>query len=89
MTWIVMTSSAKMPSSCRGNYRNVALVKLTPEYAAAGLVPKMISTRAKGVEKLSVRGPLNVGKTARAAYQSQLAWAEAEADRLNREQEAA
>ena len=39
MTWIVMTSSAKMPSSCRGKYRNVALVKLTPEYAEKMLRP--------------------------------------------------
>lgn len=90
MTYIVMTSTGQMPSSCRGTYRNVAIVKLTPDYAREGLVPKMISNRAKGVAEITCYwGPLNVGKTAKAAYQSQLAMAEWMAAKWNSEEEEA
>jgi hypothetical protein len=83
--WIVMTSSAAMPSSCMGTYRRVAIVKLCMDYAIAGLEPKMISARARGVEAIRDYGHQNVGKTERCAYRRALAEATAEASRRNRE----
>jgi hypothetical protein len=44
--YIIMTASAKMPSSCKGTYRRVAVVELEPGFTG---VPKMISARARGV----------------------------------------
>jgi hypothetical protein len=81
--WIVMTSSAKMPSSVKSAYRNVALVRLTEEYRLAGLRPSMISTRARGVMEVRPIGKFFVGKTQRAAYQIALAGAQEIADNLN------
>lgn len=83
--WIVLTSSASMPVSVRSPYRNVALVKLTPEYAASGELPKMLSARARGVAAIEHLGHHFVGKTERAAYQSTLAWAKAKAAERNEE----
>jgi len=83
--WIVMTSSAAMPQSCMGRYGNVALVKLTSGYAATGTLPKMISDRARGVERLEHLGHHHMGKTARCAFARTLAYAEKEAARRNRE----
>lgn len=63
--WIVMTSSAKMPNSCRGTYRNVAIVNVRYDIANAAAaargaastpfapgsygLPAMVSDRARGV----------------------------------------
>jgi hypothetical protein len=66
-----------MPVSVRSPYRNIALVKLTPEFAAAGLRPAMLSIRARGVEEIEHLGHHFVGKTDKAAYQTTLARAEA------------
>lgn len=56
--YIVKTSSAKMPASCWGTYRRVAVLEVEP-----GAKPAMISERARGVvrvvrtwEKCSDRG---------------------------------
>jgi hypothetical protein len=81
--WIVMSSSAKMPVSIRSPYRNVALVKLTPEYAASGELPKMLSARARGVERIEHLGHHFVGKTDSAAYQRTMAQAHLKAVRRN------
>src|SRR4249920_3537810 len=81
--WIVMTSCAAMPSSCKGTYRRVAIVQLTQKYTARNLRPKMISARARGVVRLMDLGHHNVGKTPRAAYQRTLAEAEKRAYQLN------
>jgi hypothetical protein len=81
--WIVMTSSAKMPSSVKSAYRNVALVRLTEEYRLAGLRPSMISTRARGVVEVRHLGKHFVGRTPRGAYQIALAGAQEIADNLN------
>lgn len=83
MAWIVMTAAAKT-SYRRGVYRRVALVELTPDYAAQSLLPKMISPRAKGVIRLVDLGRHSVGKTSRAAYQRTLAEAERQVTVLNR-----
>jgi hypothetical protein len=64
MPYTVMTSSAKMPASCKGRYRNVAVV----EWDGA-TYPKMISERARGVVRVIRHyGALSVGKTERCAY---------------------
>ena len=90
--WIVMTSSAHQPSSHKWKHemRNVALVHISQEYAAKGLVPAMISERAKGVCKLSTMrraiihmGACYVGTTARCEYQRTLRPATETARQLN------
>jgi hypothetical protein len=45
--FIVMTASAKMPSSCKGVYRKVAILEVLK-----GVTPKMISERARGVIRI-------------------------------------
>jgi hypothetical protein len=82
-SWIVMTSAAKMPSSCRRTYRNVALVQVTSEYLAQGLRPKMISEHARGVAAVRHMGHHSVGKTSRSAYARAVAEAEVLASQLN------
>jgi hypothetical protein len=81
--WIVMTSSAQMPSKCWGQYRRVALVQLTQEYTAKDWRPKMLSVRARGVVRLIDYGHHNVGLTERCAYRRTLKEAEARAKELN------
>jgi len=81
--WIVMTSKASMPSNCMGRYRNVALVKLTIDYAEKNQRPAMISDHAQGVQEVKHYGRHHVGKTKRSAYAIALADAEQEAVRLN------
>ena len=76
--WIVMTAAARMPSSCWGRYRRIALVKITDQMAACGGRPAMISERAHGViEVRETWEKLSVGTTARCAYRRALAEAEA------------
>ena len=65
--YIIMTASAQMPNSCRGIYRRVAVVELTPGFTKT---PKMISERAIGIKRIvETWERLNVGKTHRCAYQ--------------------
>tara|TARA_R110000824_G_scaffold380072_2_gene572305 strand:- start:131 stop:388 length:258 start_codon:yes stop_codon:yes gene_type:complete len=78
---IVMTAAASMPASCWGQYKRVAVVELDPGFDA---MPKMISTHAKGINKVvRVWENLNVGKTDRCAYGVALAEAGRFAARLN------
>jgi predicted carbohydrate-binding protein with CBM5 and CBM33 domain len=81
--WIVMTSSAKMPSSCWGRYLNVALVQLNQHYAAHGLIPAMISENARGVLRIRHLGHHNSGSTDRCAAARVIARAEQMAQDLN------
>ena len=83
MMYIVMTSSAHMPSSCRGTYRRVAVVQLDQYFTANNLRPAMISDRAKGVLRVRDLGKHSVGKTERCAYARTLKEAEALAYALN------
>ena len=79
--FLVMTSSAKMPSSVKAHYRNVAVVETD-----GTRYPAMISEHARGlVRVVSYRGRLNVGKCVRSAYALALEEAEAMAERLNGE----
>jgi hypothetical protein len=84
--FVVMTSAAHMPASVRGaRYRNVAVVRLTDEYARDGLWPKMISNRARGVAYIHRHyGHHFQGISDRCAYRKTLAEAQTEADALNR-----
>ena len=81
--WIVMSSSAKMPRTCRGNYRNVAIVHIDQEYTSHGYRPKMISARARGVLQVRHLGRHNVGRTERCAFRRALIAAEELAYKLN------
>ncbi len=83
--WTVLTSSAHMPSSCKGNYRNVAVVKLTLDYAEAGKRPATISERAEGIVEVIHLGAHHVGTTPRCAYQRALSDAANRAAELNAE----
>ena len=74
MPYIVKDSAARMPSTCKGRYRHVAVMEVEP-----GTVPAMISTRARGVRRIvQTWDRLNVGQTDRCAFMRALA----EADRL-------
>jgi hypothetical protein len=81
--YIVMTSKAAMPGSCRGNYRRVAVVQVLSYDWNRGIQPKMISERARGVYRVIDLGHHSVGKTERCAYQRALVRAQAMAADLN------
>src|SRR5262245_56307735 len=94
MPWIVLTSSAKMPQRVRHAYRNVALVHISDEYAEKGMVPKMISDRARGVcPGLNGKSVIHLGKfhvgqgTKKSAIYQAIYDAEARADRMNAQAE--
>lgn len=78
--YIVLTAAAKMPSSCWGRYRRIAVVELD----GTGVKPAMISERARGVRRIvETWERLHVGKTDRSAYSSAFAEATAKAAALN------
>lgn len=87
--FVVMTSCAKMPQTCWGRYRKVAVVQLNQEYTAKNLRPTMISERARGVLRVRVLGNFSVGKTDRCAYRRALADAERIAHEANNSREMA
>ncbi len=64
--FIVKSSAARMPPSCWGTYRRVAVLEVTVDAPE----PRMISGRARGVVGV-VRTweRLHVGRTGRCAYQ--------------------
>ena len=73
--FIVMTAAAHMPALCRGRYGRVAVCEVL-----AGVKPKMISERAKGMVRIvSLQDKLHAGEGGpRTAY----AIAKADAERL-------
>lgn len=78
--FIVKTSAAQMPSSCKGRYRRVAVLETD------GTIPTMISKHAKGVvQVVETWERLSVGKTDRCACQRALKEAEELAAKLNGE----
>lgn len=80
-TYIVMTSNEKMPSSCCGRYRRVAVVELEKGRTTR---PAMISERARGIVRIVQEWRrLNAGTTDRCAYEVALAEAEELAYDLN------
>jgi hypothetical protein len=78
-TFIVMDACAKMPNSCWGIYRRVAVLEVIE-----GTIPAMISKRARGVVRVvATWEKLNVGKTDRCAFSKARAEARALAAQLN------
>lgn len=78
--YIVQTSAARMPTSCWGRYRNVAVLEVDADRDSVA----MISTRARGCRRIvSYRGKLNVGSSGRDAYSVALREAYGLAARLN------
>ena len=80
--FIVMTAATKMPASSWGRYAKVAVCEVEK-----GVIPKMISERAKGMVRIvHLYDRLHVGGV-RSAFQLTLTRANAACDQLNREQE--
>lgn len=78
--FVVKTSAAKMPASCYGRYRHVALM----EVEVGAPFPKMISTHAKGVVRIVLKtSRLHVGFTMKSEYRQILREYEMIADKLN------
>ncbi|CAB4161956.1 hypothetical protein UFOVP786_17 [uncultured Caudovirales phage] len=79
MPYIVKDSAARMPSTCKGRYRHVAVMEVEP-----GTVPAMISARARGVRRIvQTWDKVNVGLTGRCAFKRALAEATRVADQMN------
>lgn len=79
-TYIVKTAAAKMPNSCWGVYRRVAVLEIM-----AGTEPAMISKRARGVVRVvATWEKCNVGRTERCAYERALSEAYELVGALNR-----
>ena len=82
--WIVMTAKQKMPSSCISSYTKIALVKLSQEYTAKDMRPKMISERARGILEIHSMGYYpSAGRTMKSGLQQTLAAARDRAQQLN------
>ena len=77
-TYIVQSAAANMPSSCRGTYRRVAVLEISPDdLPESETRPRMISAHARGVVRVvETWERCNVGSTSRCAYER--AWTEAE-----------
>lgn len=83
--YLIQTSSAHMPNSCWGQYRNVAILEVD---SILRRHVSMISDRARGVvEVYQHLGHHHVGRggSGRCAYAKALARAEATLDRLEAE----
>lgn len=81
--FVIRDSSAKMPNSCMGRYRRVAVLEVE-----SGTIPRMISTRAPGVVRVvETWEKLNVGRTDRCAFARAMAEARELVARLNAERE--
>lgn len=77
--YVVKTSCARMPSSCWGRYRRIAVLEVK-----VGALPKMISERARGVVRVvETWERLYVGSSPRCAYEIALAVAHEMCDVLN------
>lgn len=83
-TYLIMTASASMPSSCKGSYSRIALVELEQGFTER---PKMISTRAKGLKRIVAEwGPVpSRYKTERAGFPQAMKEAEALKTKLENE----
>ena len=82
--YIVQFAQAKMPRSCWGQYRRVAVLRVEDGIDRVA----MISERARGVlAVVATWERCNVGRTARGAFQRALAEAEALSASLNAQKE--
>lgn len=85
---IVMSASCTPSANCWGRYKRVAVVVVDQEVLRelGRELPSSISKHAKGVVRIArIWENLNVGKTARCAYQRALVEAQELADKLNSE----
>ena len=80
MAYIVQTAAAKMPSSCKGEYRRVAVLEVKNGVKKASFI-SVISKDVKRVIRVWER--LNVGTSDRCAYAVALKEAEALVEKLN------
>ena len=81
MSYIVMTASEAMPSTCWGRYGKVAVVELTDGFDGR---PKMISPRARGIERVVKEWRrLNKGSSLHCAFEKAKAEAEELVRKLN------
>ena len=98
MSFIVMTASARMPSSCWGHYRRVAVIEMDDDWLAVQRMrdviegrrprrgPAMISERARGVVRIVATWERrHVGSTERCAYIRAIGEAQSLIDRLTAE----
>jgi hypothetical protein len=93
---LVMHSSAKMPSSCWGRYRRVALVEWDPYAVAArkGIPthkidwsrPTMIKAGTHNIVRIVREQNCNVGKTEKDAFSRCLGEYDSIANRVNNDQ---
>ena len=82
LKYAVISSTAKMPSSCWGRYRRVGVGELEPGVEGP---PTMLSSRSRQVTRVvETWERLNVGTTERCAYQRALREADALATKLNK-----
>lgn len=68
LTWIVMTSRAKMPAKCWGayNYQNLAIIELNRARSLGH--PRMLSRRARGVNRIITAAyRVHCGRTTKSA----------------------
>ena len=76
---MLLDKAAKMPGTCWGKYRRVAVLEVVQ-----GTIPAMISKRARGVVRVVAKWEkLNVGTTHRCAFQRALDEAHILAAQLN------
>jgi hypothetical protein len=79
MPYIVQTASAKMPSSCKGQYRRVAVIEVEPGITKIA----MISSHARGVVRVVETWERLHAKGINTAYNRALAEAATMAALLN------
>ncbi len=78
--YIVQDATAKMPASCWGKYRRIAVLEVDADLEHVS----MISDRAKGCHRIiEVWDRLHVGTTDRCAFARAMREAEKLADQLN------
>jgi hypothetical protein len=82
MPFIVQTASAKMPSSCKGQYRRVAVLEVEPGITEV----TMISSHARGVVRVVETWERLHAQGVRTAYAKALVEAKALAEKLTREE---
>ena len=71
--FIIKTASASMPSSCKGQYRRIAVIELNPGYTDCSA----IDARHKSIKRIVMTWErCHVGKTERGCYQRCLVEAE-------------
>jgi hypothetical protein len=82
MPFIVQTATAKMPSSCKGRYRRVAVIEVEPGVTEVA----MISPHARGVVRVVETWERQHADGVNTAYARALTEAKALAEKLTREE---